>query len=50
MSKPVAIVAGAGGPLGRATVLALAAGGRSVVAVDRNELAWTNCPAVSTAR
>ena len=37
MSTPVAIVAGAGGPLGRATALALAAGGRSVVAVDRNE-------------
>ncbi len=37
MSKPVAIVAGAGGPLGRATALALAAAGRSVVAVDRNE-------------
>jgi NAD(P)-dependent dehydrogenase (short-subunit alcohol dehydrogenase family) len=37
MDAQVAIVAGAGGPLGRATALALAAGGRTVVAVDRNE-------------
>jgi NAD(P)-dependent dehydrogenase (short-subunit alcohol dehydrogenase family) len=37
MGAQVAIVAGAGGPLGRATALALAAGGRTVVAVDRNE-------------
>ena len=37
MSSPVAIVAGAGGPLGRETALTLAAGGHSVVAVDRNE-------------
>ena len=37
MSKPVAVVAGAGGPLGRETALALAADGRQVVAVDRNE-------------
>ena len=37
MSKQVAIVAGAGGALGRATAVTLAAGGRSVVAVDRNE-------------
>lgn len=44
MSKPVAIVAGAGGPLGRATALALAAGGRSVVAVDRNERGLDELP------
>ncbi len=44
MSKPVAIVTGAGGPLGRATVLALAAGGRSVVAVDRNEQGLDELP------
>ena len=37
MGAQVAIVAGAGGPLGRATALALAGGGRTVVAVDRNE-------------
>jgi NAD(P)-dependent dehydrogenase (short-subunit alcohol dehydrogenase family) len=37
MSAQVAIVAGAGGALGRATTLALAASGRMVVAVDRNE-------------
>jgi NAD(P)-dependent dehydrogenase (short-subunit alcohol dehydrogenase family) len=37
MSKPVAVVAGAGGPLGRETALALAADGQQVVAVDRNE-------------
>jgi len=37
MSAQVAIVAGGGGELGRATAMALAAGGRSVVAVDRNE-------------
>ena len=37
MSAKVAIVAGAGGPLGRATAAALAAGGLTVVAVDRNE-------------
>jgi NAD(P)-dependent dehydrogenase (short-subunit alcohol dehydrogenase family) len=37
MDAQVAIVAGAGGPLGRAAALALAAGGRTVVAVDRNE-------------
>jgi NAD(P)-dependent dehydrogenase (short-subunit alcohol dehydrogenase family) len=37
MSAQVAIVAGAGGALGHATTLALAAGGRTVVAVDRNE-------------
>jgi len=37
VSAKVAIVAGAGGPLGRATAAALAAGGLTVVAVDRNE-------------
>ena len=37
MSAKVAVVAGAGGGLGRATALALAAGGLTVVAVDRNE-------------
>jgi NAD(P)-dependent dehydrogenase (short-subunit alcohol dehydrogenase family) len=37
MSAQVAIVAGGGGELGRVTATALAAGGRSVVAVDRNE-------------
>ncbi len=44
MSKPVAIVAGAGGPLGRATALTLAAGGRTVVAVDRNEHGLAELP------
>jgi len=37
MSAKVAIVAGAGGALGHATAVALAAGGLAVVAVDRNE-------------
>jgi NAD(P)-dependent dehydrogenase (short-subunit alcohol dehydrogenase family) len=37
MSAQVAIVAGAGGALGQATTLALAASGRTVVAVDRNK-------------
>ena len=36
MSAKVAIVAGAG-PLGHATAVTLAAGGLTVVAVDRNE-------------
>jgi NAD(P)-dependent dehydrogenase (short-subunit alcohol dehydrogenase family) len=44
MGKQVAIVAGAGGPLGRETALALAAGGRSVVAVDRNERGLDELP------
>jgi NAD(P)-dependent dehydrogenase (short-subunit alcohol dehydrogenase family) len=44
MSAEVAIVAGAGGPLGRATALALAAGGRSVVGVDRNEHGLAELP------
>src|SRR5258708_2382291 len=37
MSKPVAIVAGAGGELGRATAGKLAAAGFTVVGVDRSE-------------
>ncbi len=37
MTSKVAIVAGAGGPLGRAVMVALAAAGRTVVGVDRNE-------------
>jgi NAD(P)-dependent dehydrogenase (short-subunit alcohol dehydrogenase family) len=36
MNTQVAIVAGAGGPLGRATAAALAAAGLTVVGVDRN--------------
>jgi NAD(P)-dependent dehydrogenase (short-subunit alcohol dehydrogenase family) len=61
MTAKVAIVAGAGGPLGRATALALAANGLTVVGVDRNdrglgelpddirrEVADTTDPAVAT--
>ena len=44
MSDQVAIVAGAGGALGRATTAVLAAGGRTVVAVDRNEHALADLP------
>ena len=44
MSAQVAIVVGAGGALGRATVMTLAAGGRSVVAVDRNERGLDELP------
>jgi NAD(P)-dependent dehydrogenase (short-subunit alcohol dehydrogenase family) len=44
MSAQVAIVAGGGGELGRATAMALAAGGRSVVAVDRNERGLLDLP------
>jgi NAD(P)-dependent dehydrogenase (short-subunit alcohol dehydrogenase family) len=44
MSAQVAIVAGAGGELGRATAMALDAGGRSVVAVDRNERGLRDLP------
>jgi NAD(P)-dependent dehydrogenase (short-subunit alcohol dehydrogenase family) len=40
----VAIVVGAGGPLGRATAVALAAGGLTVVGVDRNETGLTELP------
>jgi NAD(P)-dependent dehydrogenase (short-subunit alcohol dehydrogenase family) len=50
MSAQVAIVAGGGGELGRATAMALAAGGRSVVAVDRNERRLLGLPAASAAR
>jgi NAD(P)-dependent dehydrogenase (short-subunit alcohol dehydrogenase family) len=44
MSAQVAIVAGGGGELGRATAIALAAGGRAVVAVDRNERGLIDLP------
>ncbi len=44
MSAKVAIVAGAGGPLGRATAVTLAAGGLTVVAVDRSERGLGDLP------
>ncbi len=44
MSKPVAIVAGAGGELGRATAEKLAAAGFTVVGVDRSEEALKELP------
>ena len=44
MSSTVAIVAGGGGPLGHATAVALAAGGLTVVAVDRTEHALADLP------
>ena len=44
MSAKVAIVAGAGGALGHATTVTLAAGGLTVVAVDRNELGMRELP------
>jgi NADP-dependent 3-hydroxy acid dehydrogenase YdfG len=44
VSAKVAIVAGAGGGLGHATTVALAAGGLTVVAVDRNEHALRELP------
>jgi NAD(P)-dependent dehydrogenase (short-subunit alcohol dehydrogenase family) len=44
MSAKVAVVAGAGGALGRATAVALAAGGLTVVAVDRDERGLGNLP------
>ncbi len=44
MSAQVAIVAGAGGALGRATAMTLAAGGRSVVAVNRSERGLDELP------
>ena len=44
MSERVAIVAGAGGELGRATVQKLAAAGFTVVGVDRNEQALKELP------
>jgi NAD(P)-dependent dehydrogenase (short-subunit alcohol dehydrogenase family) len=43
MSAQVAIVAG-GGELGRATTIALAARGRSMVAVDRSERGLLDLP------
>jgi 3-oxoacyl-[acyl-carrier protein] reductase len=44
MSAKVAIVAGAGGALGHAAAATLAAGGLTVVAVDRNERALRDLP------
>lgn len=44
MSAQVAIVAGAGGALGHATTVTLAASGLTVVAVDRNEHALRDLP------
>ena len=44
MSAHVAIVAGAGGALGHATTVILAASGLTVVAVDRNEHALRELP------
>ena len=44
MSAKMAIVVGAGGALGRATAVALAAGGLEVVAVDRNERGLGDLP------
>jgi NAD(P)-dependent dehydrogenase (short-subunit alcohol dehydrogenase family) len=44
MSAKVAIVAGAGGALGHATAVALAAGGLTVVAVDRTERGLGDLP------
>ncbi len=44
MSAHVAVVAGAGGALGQATVVTLAAGGFTVVAVDRNERGLSQLP------
>ena len=44
MSARVAIVAGAGGPLGRATSMALVTAGFTVVAVDRNGAALHKLP------
>ena len=50
MSAHVAVVAGAGGALGQATALTLAAGGLTVVAVDRNEAGLRQLPDKSAAR
>ena len=44
MNAKVAIVAGAGGALGRATAAALAAAGLTVVGVDRNERGLRDLP------
>jgi 3-oxoacyl-[acyl-carrier protein] reductase len=46
MSTRIAIVAGAGGGLGKATVLSLHSAGLTVVAVDRTEANLTDLPAV----
>ena len=44
MSAKVAVVAGGGGALGHATAVALAAGGLTVVGVDRNERGLDSLP------
>ena len=44
MAAKTAIVAGAGGALGHATTRALAAGGLTVVAIDRSEQALGDLP------
>ncbi len=44
MSAKVAIVAGGGGATGRATAMALAATGLTVVAVDRSKAALRDLP------
>jgi NAD(P)-dependent dehydrogenase (short-subunit alcohol dehydrogenase family) len=44
MNAKIAIVAGAGGALGHATTVTLAAGGLTVVAVDRNERGLRELP------
>lgn len=44
MSVKVAIVAGAGGALGQAATATLAAGGLTLVAVDRNKRALRELP------
>lgn len=44
MSAKVAVVAGAGGALGRATAVTLAAAGLTVVAADRNERGLDDLP------
>jgi NAD(P)-dependent dehydrogenase (short-subunit alcohol dehydrogenase family) len=45
MNAQVAIVTGAGGAVGKATVAALAAAGHTVVGVDRNEHGMSDLPA-----
>jgi NAD(P)-dependent dehydrogenase (short-subunit alcohol dehydrogenase family) len=44
VSAKVAVVVGAGGPVGRATVAAIAADGLTVVGVDRNEHGLSELP------
>jgi NAD(P)-dependent dehydrogenase (short-subunit alcohol dehydrogenase family) len=44
VNKPVAIVVGAGGPLGQAVVLSLLKNSYTVVGVDRDELKLRNLP------